>query len=175
MYLVRKKIRHRRLCAMKLITCKLCDDKTPYYKKDFKFHLAKRTNYNKHCNTLTQQIKELHSDITTIGRDISDLVTDANEDGIFLHDEAYPSKHHVLMEELKITVSKHVNRELKQLTVKHNLLRQFLFMRKHHHTLIEREIAQIRQDRDDEEEEANSRYWDDYDEYYRRPRWSDYD
>lgn len=174
-YLQRKEIRHRRLCNMRLITCDLCDDKTPYHKKDYKAHLAKHLNHSRHCDTLTQKIKVLHSNITTIGRAISDLITDANDDGIFLHDDAYPSKHHAFVKELEITVSKHVNHELKQLMVKHNLLRQFLFMRKYYRTQIERSIAEIQQQREDEHEEANSHYWDDYDEYYRRSHWSDYD
>jgi hypothetical protein len=170
-YLVMKRSHHRRLCIMRLITCDLCDDTTPYYKKDHKAHLAK--NHARHCDTLTQKVKVLRSDIKTVLRDINMLISDAKEDAIVPYAEAYPAKQRNFFQALLLIVAKHHNNEVKQLTVERNLLRQFLIMRKHQRMLIEREIQDIMQEREDEEEQANSRYWDDYDEYTRRSRWAD--
>jgi hypothetical protein len=110
----------------------------------------------------------------SVHHDINNLMSDAQEENIFLHEEATPLKHHDFVQELRLTVANHRDDELKQLLVEFNLLTQFLFMRKYYRTQIERSIERERQEREDEEEEANNRYWDDYDEF-RRSRWSDYD
>jgi hypothetical protein len=176
MYLGRKRMRHRRLCAMKLITCDLCPDNEPFHKKDYKKHLAKHGNYNKHCTVLTQKIKALRTDTQAVRRDINQLMADAAEEEFVLYEEAYPEKHREFIYQMRATVAKHAKNEHKKLLVEYNLQKQYMFMQKYLRTRIERNLQSARDEREDEEEEeANNRYWDDYDEYERRPRWSDYD
>jgi hypothetical protein len=177
MYLERKHSRHIRLCAMKLITCDLCDDKTPYYKKDYKVHLAKHGNYNKHSTVLTQKIKALRTDTQTVRRDINQLMADAAEEKFVLYEEAYPEKHREFVQQMRAIVAKHANNEHKKLLVEYNLQKQYMFMQKYLRTCIERNLQSARDEREDEEEEEeNRRYWDDCDDCdERRSRWSDYD
>jgi len=159
---------------MKLITCSVCDDKTPYRKKDYKAHLAKHGNYNKHCNVLSQKIKTVRVDIQTINRDINQLLIDASEEDLVIHEDAFPVEHQDFSQYMLYTVAKHVRNEHNQLQVDYNLLRQFFFMRQYHRTKIERNIEDVRYEREREEEEANSRYWNDPDED-RLNRWRDRD
>jgi hypothetical protein len=179
MYLVKKKIRHHRLCAMKLITCDLCPDNEPFHKKDYKKHLAKHGNYNKHCTVLTQKIKALRTDTQMVRRDINQLMADAAEEEFVLYEEAYPEKHRQFIQQMRETVAKHAKNEHKQLLVEYNLQKQYMFMQKYLRTRIERNLQSARDEREDEEEEEeNRRYWADYDEYERRRRrtnWRDYD
>jgi hypothetical protein len=153
---------------MKLITCTVCDDKTPYRKKDYKAHLAKHVNYASHCDALVQKIKAVRADIQTTERDISQLLIDAEEEELVIYEEVLPAKHRDFKQYMLYTVAKHVRNAHKQLQVEYNLLRQLFSMRKQHRTNIERIIEAVRDEREREEEEEANR-WDD------EPHWRDFD
>jgi hypothetical protein len=163
--------RHRKRCMNRSIICTLCSDTDPYHKKDSCFHLQ---NYDENSLRCTKSTLEI--ELENLQQEVNNILFDACNQRLNLRQLPIPLKHQLFIDQMKINVSNHTNKKLKQLYVECNMLKQLLVMRRKHKKHIEiifEDINdQIRQE--DEDYYRYQSYYDDMDEerrQQRRDRW----
>ena len=169
--------RHRKRCMNRSITCTLCSDNDPYQKKDLCFHLQNyEENSFKHFQSLRRTKNIVELELEDLQQEINDIIIDARHNRLKLREDPIPSKHKIFMEQIKSNVSKHINKQLKQLYVECNMLKQLLAMRQKHKKHIEMICKDIYDQINQEEEDyyRHQSYYDDIEEERReqlRDRW----
>ena len=150
MVLRKHKHRHRSRCTMRRITCTLCSDSVPYYKKDFPKHIHNKENYDNHISSLQRQHGILSLKSSSLLREIGTMLENTG-----LRELCIPLKHRVYMDYMEMTVAKYKGNMLKRLTVECNMVEQLVIMRdKYKHQLKERIEDLDSRDYDDMYEDA---------------------
>jgi hypothetical protein len=150
--------RHRKRCMNRLVTCTLCSDTEPYWKKDFHSHMQNyEENSFKHFQSLKQKKALLISDLETLQQEIDALIAYAPPTHLrLLGNSSIPSKHTLFIRQMEQNVAKHANKPLKQLYLECNMMTQLFAMRQKHKNTIER-ILDEQEEKYRRKEEA---YWD---------------
>ena len=145
--------RHRKRCMMRLITCTLCNDKTPFHKKDLCAHINISTNYEMHevymckfIRNMTEKLKYLQEEVDTLKEDVGHMDIIATQ------------RQETLMFLMQKNVGLKRGKYMKQLSIQCNMMRQLFQIRQKQMKTLQNEI--INKDM----QEENSRYDDYYDD-----------